>query len=375
MNRKLNFEVIKTKWKARLWKITLNWKTITTPVFMPVWTKATIKWLILDMLNDPKYTWTEKKIWIILANTFHLYLSPWSENIKDFWWLHKFENWDWLILTDSWWFQVFSLWLDKRSKRNQSLVKIKEEWVWFKSPKDWSKHFFSPENVVDTQCNFWSDIMMVLDVCSPVHWNNKKKVANQMELTHRWAKRAFDHFEDKYDKSRWVLFPIAQWWLYEDLRIQSVEYLKNYAWDWIAIWWVSVWESKEEMYKVVEWVNEYLPEDKPRYLMWVWTPEDLIETIYQWIDMYDCVLPTRLARHWVAFTSEWKVRIKNSENKLSKEPLDKNCNCFACKNFTKWYLNHLFREKEMLWATLMSLHNIVYLHNLVEDIKNDILNS
>ncbi len=371
---KLKFEVIKKSWKARAWKIKLNWKEITTPVFMPVGTKATIKSIILDMLNDPKYTWTDKKIWIILANTFHLYLSPWEKTVKHFWWIHKFENWDGLVLTDSWWFQVFSLWLDKRSSRNKKLVQVKDDWVWFKSPKDWSEHIFTPEKVVDIQWDLWSDIMMVLDVCSPVHWNNKKKTAEQMQLTHKWAKKAFDYFWDKYNDLNWVLFPIVQWWLHNDLRLESLEYLKNFAWDGIAIWWVSVWETKEEMYQVVDWLSNDLPEDKPRYLMWVWTPEDLKETIYQWIDMYDCVLPTRLARHWVAFHSSWKkLRVKNSQHKLSKESLDNNCSCFTCRNFTRWYLNHLFKEKEMLVATLLSLHNIVHLHNLTEEIKEDII--
>ncbi len=374
MKNKLKFEILKQKWKARVGKITLNWKSITTPVFMPVGTKATIKWMVLDMLNDSHYTGMEKKMWIILANTFHLYLSPWAQTVKHFGWLHTFQNWDWLILTDSGGFQVFSLWLDKRSPRNKSLVKLQDDGVWFSSPKDGSRHFFSPENVVDTQCDLWSDIMMVLDVCSPVHWANKKKVAQQMNLTHTWAKKAFDYFWQKYDDETWVLFPIVQGGLHQDLRMGSVDFLKNYAWDGIAVWWVSVWETKEEMYQVVDWVNEYLPEDKPRYLMWVWTPEDLTKTIYQWIDMYDCVLPTRLARHGMAFTSLGRVRIKNWEYKMSKEKLDPSCYCYACRNFTKWYLHHLFREKEILGGILLSLHNIVYLHNLVENIKEDISN-
>jgi queuine tRNA-ribosyltransferase len=212
---------------------------------MPVWTKATIKWLILDLLRDPHYIWTHiEPIKLILANTFHLYLRPGNELIKAAWWLHKFENWnDWLILTDSWGFQVFSLWLWKKNDwwfSHNVRMKLTEEWVKFSSPHDGSKHFFTPEKVVDIQSDFWSDIMMVLDVCSP--WDaDKKHTARQMQMTHRWAKRAFDHFWPRYDETRGVLFPIVQWWTYLDLRQESIETLSEYAWDWIAIWGVSVW--------------------------------------------------------------------------------------------------------------------------------------
>ncbi|UFX82594.1 tRNA guanosine(34) transglycosylase Tgt [Candidatus Absconditicoccus praedator] len=376
MKTKLDFQLLKKKGKARAGKITLNNKTITTPVFMPVGTKATIKGMVLDMLNDPKYTGLDKKIGIILANTFHLYLNPGDDTIKNFGGLHNFQNWDGLILTDSGGYQVFSLGLDKRTSRNKSLVKIKDDGVGFKSPKDGSSHIFTPEKVVDIQINLGSDIMMVLDVCSPVHGNNKKKTAQQMHLTHKWADKAFDYFGYKYNDTKSVLFPIVQGGLHEDLRQESLEYLKKYSWDGIAIGGVSVGETKEEMYQVVEWLSNTLPEEKPRYLMGVGTPEDLEHTIYQGIDMYDCVLPTRLARHGVAFHSSGeKVRIKNSANKMSKKPLDENCGCFACKNFARGYIHHLFKEKEMLGGILLSLHNIVHLHKLTEEIKEKILHS
>ncbi|MBS8122088.1 tRNA guanosine(34) transglycosylase Tgt [Candidatus Vampirococcus lugosii] len=373
-NNKLKFDIIKTKGKARVAKLNLNGKTITTPVFMPVGTKATIKSMILDILNDPKYTGTDKKIGIILANTFHMYISAGHKTVKYFGGLHKFQNWDGLILTDSGGFQVFSLGLDKRSSRNKSLVKIKNDGVWFRSPKDGSEHIFTPEKVVDIQGDLFSDIMMVLDVCSPVHGNDKKQTAKQMNLTHIWAKKAFDYFENKYNDLNGVLFPIIQGGLHKDLRLESLDFLNNYAWDGIAIGGVSVGETKEEMYKVVDWLSNSLLENKPRYLMGVGTPEDLLETIYQGIDMYDCVLPTRLARHGVAFHSSGeRIRIKNSIHKMSKDSLDNECQCFTCKNFTRGYLHHLFKEKEMLGSTLLSLHNIVHLHNLTEQIKKDIL--
>lgn len=372
---KLQFKILKQILNARVGEINLNWIKIQTPIFMPVWTKATIKWLILDMLQDPKYIWDLPIINLILANTFHLYLRPWDQLIKDAGWLHKFENRNWLILTDSGWFQVFSLWLGKREDREHShqvKVKLTEDWVKFSSPYDWSKHFFTPENVVDIQCNFWSDIMMVLDVCSPTDCN-KKTIEKQMHMTHRRAKRAFDHFEKKYKESRWVLFPIVQWWTHLDLRQESIDYLSQYARDGIAVWWVSVWESKELIREVVQFTGPKLPNNKPRYLMWVGTPEDISHAIEHWFDMFDCVLATRYGRHWLAFSDHWDIKITNAKYKSDFTPLTDTCPCFVCKNYSKAYLQHLAREKEMLWWTLLSFHNIIYLHNMLEKWKNKLL--
>ncbi len=369
MQNKLKFTIDWQKWKARAWTIELNWKTVKTPVFMPVGTKATIKWLILDMLNDPKYLWDLPEINLILANTYHLYLRPWEKLIKDAWWLHKFENWDWLILTDSWGFQVFSLGLGKEWKK---LFKLTNDWVKFRSIHDWSRHFFSPESCVDIQCDLWSDIMMMLDVCSPP-WITDKKFKQHLRLTHHWAKKAYDHHQSKYDQVKWVLFPIVQWWTNLDLRKESAEFLSKLAPDGIAIGWVSVGESQEEIQKVVEFTTPLLPEDKPRYLMWVGNPEWIKYAIEQWIDMFDCVLPTRLWRHWVYYSDQWYTKIGNTKNKFDHSPLTNTCDCYACKNFSKAYIHHLFREKEMLGATLLSLHNISYLHRMISKIREDIL--
>lgn len=370
---KLKFKIIKKKEKARVWEINLNWVTLTTPVFMPVWTKATIKWMILDLLKEKKYTWNEAPIKLILANTFHLFLNPWEKIIKQAWWLHKFENWDWLILTDSWGFQVFSLWLSK--EKWSSLVKLQENWVIFKSPYDGKKHEFTPEKVVDIQSDLWSDIMMMLDVCSPVDNISKEEVARQMNITHKWAKKAFDYFQPKYDQTRWVLFPIIQWWTHNDLREESVNYLKEFAIDWIAIGWLSVWESLDEMYSTLDFLSDKLPEDKPRYFMWLGTPDEIRNAIYKGIDMFDCVLPTRLWRHWTAFWPNWTIKLRNAQYREDHTSLDSTCDCFTCTNFSKAYLHHLVKQWEMLWAILLSLHNISFLHNLVEGIKKDILNS
>jgi queuine tRNA-ribosyltransferase len=378
MQNKLQFKILKKKWNARVWQITLNGTTLTTPVFMPVGTKATIKWLILDMLKDPKYTGSQTPINLILANTFHLYLRPGDQLVAKAGWLHTFENRkDWLILTDSGWFQVFSLGLGKDDAReweskHEVKMKLKENGVKFNSPYDGSKHEFTPENVVDIQCNLWSDIMMVLDVCSPAN-ADRKTIEKHMQMTHRRAKRAFDHLQPKYDKVRWVLFPIVQWWIHKDLRTESVKFLSQYAWDGIAVWWVSVWEEKSLIQDIVKHTWEQLPEDKPRYLMWVGTPEDILHAINNWFDMFDCVLPTRLGRHWVAFSQDWNIKISNAKYKEDFTPLTTSCKCYTCSNFTKSYLHHLNREWEMLSWILLSLHNIAFLHNMVEDRKKKIL--
>ncbi len=375
---KLKFKILKQKWNARVWQITFNGIALTTPVFMPVGTKATIKGMILDMLKDPKYIWDLPQIQLILANTFHLYLRPGDELVKQAGGLHSFENWDKLILTDSWGFQVFSLWLGKTDSRewpeDQHEVKMKltENGVNFRSPYDGSKHEFTPEWVVDIQCNLGSDIMMMLDVCSPAG-ADKKTINEHMQTTHRRAKRAFEYFQPKYDKSRGVLFPIVQWGIYKDLRQQSVDFLSQYAQDWIAVGGVSVGESKELIREVVAFTASKLPTNVPRYLMGVGTPEDITHAIEEGFDMFDCVLPTRLGRHGEAFSAEWNIKLSNSKYGKDFTPLTSDCWCYACKNFTKAYIHHLLNEKEMLGGILLSLHNIVYLHKIVEDRKKNML--
>ncbi len=377
---KLSFKILKQKGNARVWQLTLNGITLTTPVFMPVGTKATIKGMVLDMLKDPKYIWDLPEIQLILANTFHLYLRPGDELVKEAWGLHSFENWDKLILTDSGGFQVFSLWLGnegqgtrgKEQGSHEIKMKLTENGVKFRSPYDGSKHEFTPERVVDIQCNLWSDIMMVLDVCSPA-WADKKTIEKHMQMTHRRAKRAFDHLKPKYDKVRWVLFPIVQGGTYLDLRQQSVDFLSQYARDGIAVGGVSVGESKELIREVVAYTASKLPTNVPRYLMGVGTPEDITHAIEEWFDMFDCVLPTRLGRHGEAFSANGHIKINNAKYTKDFTPLTDDCGCYTCKHFTKAYLHHLIKEKEMLGGILLSLHNIVYLHKIVEDRKANML--
>jgi len=372
---KLKFKILKQKWNARVWEIELNGVKLQTPVFMPVGTKATIKGLFLDLLKNKEILWYIEPIKLILANTFHLYLRPGDGLIKKAGWLHKFENWeDWLILTDSGWFQVFSLWLwkdDSRDNHEHKVdIKLVEDGVHFRSPHDGSKHFFSPEKVVDIQCNLWSDIMMVLDVCSPGDADEDTVYAH-MQQTHRWAKKAYDHFMKKYDDVRWVLFPIVQWGTNLEMRKESAEYLSQFATDGIAIGGVSVWESKEKVREVVEFTTPLLPQDKPRYLMWVWTPEDLLHAIEHGVDMFDCVLATRLGRHGIAFSDNGNINLKNAKFKEDFGPLDDTVDWL--KSYSKSYINHLLKEWEMLWGIILSLHNILYLHKMLENWKKKFL--
>ncbi len=376
---KLNFKILKQKGKARVGEITLNGITLKTPIFMPVGTKATIKGLILDLLQDPHYIGSQiEPIKLILANTFHLYLRPGSKIVQAAGGLHQFENWkDGLILTDSGGFQVFSLGLANQKFNDQKHthkvgIKLTEEGVKFRSPYDGSKHIFTPENVVDTQCELWSDIMMVLDVCSPAG-SDKKTIEKHIAMTHRRAKRAFEHFKPKYEEARGVLFPIVQGGSYLDLRTQSAEYLSQFAWDGIAIGGVSVGESRELIEQVIAHTTPLLPNEKPRYLMGVGTPEDLRFAIEQGVDMFDCVAATRLGRHGIAFSDQGNIKITNSDFRTDFSPLTENCDCYTCRNFSKAYLCHLIREQETLWGSLVGLHNIVYLNRILEDWKKKFL--
>jgi len=367
------FNLQNTDWYARAGTFSTPHGEIETPIFMPVGTKATVKWITNEDLEE---MWSG----IILNNTYHLYLRPGDEIVKHFGGAHKFMNYNKPLLTDSWWFQVFSLWQTSTwwYKNKESLVKITEDWVHFKSFIDGSKHFFTPEKVMDIQSNIWADIIMAFDECAP--WESTHEYAKAaMNRTHRWAIRSLEQVqknnilrkkEGLYEQS---LFPIVQWVTYDDLRKESAGFIWKLDTHWVAIWGLSVWESKEDMYRVLDIMKDALPENKPRYLMWVWTPEDVIEWIYRWIDMFDCVLPTRLWRHWVAFWTYWNIKIKNLKHKLDTSPLDDICKCKVCKNYSRWYLRHLILENELLWMHLMSYHNLHFLIHLAKNARKAIL--
>lgn len=368
------FNLENTDWDARAGEFFTEHGSFKTPIFMPVWTKATVKWITKEELDE---MWAE----IILNNTYHLYLRPWDKVVEEFWWAHKFQNYNKPILTDSGWFQVFSLWQtwwESSFKNSESLVKITEQWVNFRSFIDWSKHYFDAENVMDIQSNIWADIIMAFDECAP--WKSTKAYARwAMERTHRWAERCVKRWKENNEKRikngqyRQALFPIVQWVTFDDLREESANFIAKLDTPWIAIWWLSVWEPKVDMYRTLDTIKNILPKNKPRYLMWVWTPEDLVEWIYRWVDMFDCVLPTRLWRHGVAFTFQWNIKIKNLKYKLDKKPVDSNCKCKVCKDYTRWYLRHLIAEKEMLWMELLSYHNLYFLINLWKEARKAIL--
>ena len=354
-----------TDGRARSWEFMTEHGSFKTPVFMPVWTKWTVKWIHPEEIDE---MWAE----IILNNTYHLYLRPWTEVIKEFSWAHNFQNHHKPILTDSWWFQVFSLWLGTHTWK--SLVKIKEDWIHFRSIIDGSKHYFTAEKIMDIQSDIWADIIMAFDECAP--WTSNKTYARAaMERTHRWAIRCKKRWEENNKKrvEEWLykqaLFPIIQGVTYGDLRIESAKFMAELDCPGVAIGWLAVWETKKSMYDTLDTIEPYLPKNKPRYLMWVWTPEDLIEAIYRWVDMFDCVLPTRIGRHKTAFSRTWYIKVKNKKHQFSKDPIDSKCECKVCKNYTLAYLRHLIVEDESLGKQLLSYHNLYFLIHLCKEAR------
>ena len=338
---------------ARVSEIQLSRGKINTPAFMPVGTNATVKGLTVEDLNE---TGSE----IILGNTFHLMLRPGDKLIKNLGGLHKFINWEKPILTDSGGFQVWSL---------GDLAEISEDGVKFSSPYDGKKIFMRPEDSIMIKENLGSDIIMVFDECTdyPTSFEQAKK---SMELSMRWAKRC-----KAAHKSKSALFGIVQGGMYKDLREESLNQLMDIDFDGIALGGLSVGESKQEKTEILEFMSDKLPKDKPRYLMGVGTPEDIVEAVRYGIDMFDCVLPTRNARNGQLFTSEGVINIRNAEYKDSDEPIDKNCDSKVSQNYSTAYLNHLHRTNEMLGSMLATYHNIYYYQSLMRDIRYAIKNN
>lgn len=367
-----NFTLENTDGNARTGEIETSHGKIQTPIFMPVGTKATVKGISHADLD-------EMGAQIILNNTYHLYLRPGDKVIKHFGWAHSFQNYYKPILTDSGWFQVFSLgqtWTNG-FKNKESLVRITEDGVHFRSYMDGSKHYFSPEKVMDIQSNIWADIIMAFDECAP-GWSSHIYAKAAMERTHRWAERSTaqwlinNNMRREQGVHEQALFGIVQGVVFDDLRQESAEFIKSLDTPGISIWWLSVWESKEDMYRTLDIMAEVLPENKPRYLMWVWTPEDLIEWIHRWVDMFDCVLPTRIWRHWTVFWTHGNVKIKNEKHKLSDWALDNNCSCKVCKNYSRGYLRHLIVENEIHGMSLLSYHNLYFLLELSRNARHAI---
>ena len=320
---------------------------VQTPAFMPVGTNGTVKALEIENLEE---TGSE----IILGNTYHLMLRPGDELVKNLGGLHKFANWDKPILTDSGGFQVWSL---------GDLAKITEEGVSFQSPYDGKKCFMSPEDSMQIQENLGSDIVMVLDECTP-YPSEHQQAKTSMELSLRWAKRSRDAH-----KSDSALFGIVQGGMHEDLRIDSLKGLEDIGFDGIAVGGLSVGEPKEDKTRILKHLAPYLPESKPHYLMGVGKPEDIVEAVFYGIDMFDCVLPTRNARNGQLITSYGVLNIRNAPSKNSDDPIDPNCECKVCKNYSQAYLNHLDKTNEMLGSILNSFHNIYYYQSLMSEIR------
>jgi queuine tRNA-ribosyltransferase len=347
------------KSKARAGKLETDHGSINTPMFMPVGTAGTVKSVHQRELVD------DIKAQIILSNTYHLYLRPGLDILERAGGIHKFINWDRPILTDSGGYQVYSM-TDNR--------KIKEEGVKFKSHIDGSAHFFSPESVMDIQRTIGADIIMAFDECTPYPCDYKY-AKKSMEMTHRWLGRCcsrFDETEPKYGYSQ-SLFPIVQGSVYKDLRIQSAETIVSYKREGNAIGGLSVGEPAEMMYEMTESVCAILPEDKPRYLMGVGTPANILECIALGIDMFDCVLPTRNARNGMLFTSNGIINMRNEKWKDDFSPLDENGTSFVDSAYSKAYLRHLTISKEILAAQIATIHNLAFYVSLVTQAREHII--
>ncbi|MBD3269985.1 tRNA guanosine(34) transglycosylase Tgt [Candidatus Peregrinibacteria bacterium] len=345
---------------ARTGTFTTPHGEIKTPIFMPVGTLGTVKGVSTDELNQIETQ-------ILLANTYHLYLRPGANIVQKQGGLHQWINWNKPILTDSGGFQVFSL-----GKEN---VKIKEDGVEFKSHLDGSKHFFSPERVIDIQHQLGADIIMQIDECAP-HDSSREYAKQAMERTHRWAKQCISHHQ-KLEKLKngsppQALFPIIQGVLYEDLRIESTKFMASLDTPGIAIGGLSVGEERAEMYHILDVIKEHLPTEKPRYLMGVGTPIDLLESIERGIDMFDCVHATRIARHGNYYDNLGRQNIKNSKYANDSTPIDLEDSNNPIRKYSKSYLHHLVKNNEMLGLRLLSIHNIYFLLKLMSKARNAI---
>ena len=325
---------------------------IQTPIFMPVGTQATVKSMTVEELK-------ENGAQIILSNTYHLYLRPGERIVKEAGGLHNFMRWDRPILTDCGGFQVFSL---------SDLRTISEDGVEFKSHLDGSKHFFSPEKVMQIEEDLGADIIMSFDECCP-YPSTYEYTKNSMERTTRWAKRC-----KEAHKTEQALFGIIQGGFYEDLREKSAKDLIELDFPGYAIGGISVGEPKEEFIKMLKFTTPLMPANKPRYLMGVGTPDYLLEAAMAGIDMCDCVLPTRIARNGTAMTSHGKVVVRNANYAEDFTPLDPECDCYTCRNYTRAYIRHLVKCNEILGVRLLSIHNIKFLTNLMERVRMEIEN-
>ncbi len=349
---KNHFHLLKTSGGARAGELLTAHGVVPTPVFMPVGSQATVKTLTPDDIKELGFN-------MILANTYHLYLRPGIDVIEKMGGLHRFMAWDGAVLTDSGGYQVFSL---------APLRKVSDEGVTFRSHIDGSEHFLTPERAVQYQERLGADIIMVLDECSACV-DGKEKVRQAMERTHRWAERCLR----SHQKKGQALYAIVQGGMYPELRRQSAECLTQMDFPGYAIGGLSVGEPKEITLAMIGETVPLLPAGKPRYLMGVGAPEDIIEGVARGIDIFDCALPTRVARNGALFTGHGRVNIRNAAYKTMDAPLDPDCDCYTCRNFSAAYLSHLFRSGELLALRLATVHNLRFIGNLVHRIRESIL--
>jgi len=344
----LTFNLLKSSNQARRGRLEFPRGSIETPAFMPVGTYGTVKAVKPEEVK-------ELGAEIILGNTFHLMLRPGTEIIKAHGDLHDFMNWDKPILTDSGGFQVFSL---------AKMRKITEEGVHFQSPVNGSKVFLSPEVSMQVQKDLGSDIVMIFDECTP-HPATEEQARESMQLSLRWAKRS----KDAHEGNPSALFGIVQGGMYNELRTESAEGLKEIGFDGYAIGGLSVGESADERHQVLDHTTPLLPKDAPRYLMGVGKPEDIVEAVKRGVDMFDCVMPTRNARNGYIFTHSGIVKIRNQKYEKDIRPLDENCGCYTCRNYSRSYLRHLDKCHEILGAELNTIHNLYYYQELMKGIR------
>tara|TARA_B110000014_G_scaffold264208_1_gene264090 strand:+ start:778 stop:1875 length:1098 start_codon:yes stop_codon:yes gene_type:complete len=348
--KNLNFNILKEDGGARKGLVTTHHGSFNTPAFMPVGTYGAVKGMTPELIKE---TGSE----IILSNTYHLMERPGVQVIKEMGGLHEFIGWHGPLLTDSGGYQVFSL----AKKR-----KITEEGVEFNSVLNGDRINLTPEFCIELQHAYGVDIAMILDECTP-YPVDKKTAQQSMQLSLRWAERCKNVFS-----AEGALFGIIQGGIYTELRHESLEKLSELDFHGYAIGGLSVGETKEEMQSIVDFTTPKMPRDKPRYLMGVGTPLDIINAVEMGIDMFDCVIPTRHARNGYLYTSEGEIKIRNSVHKNSQEPLDKDCKCYTCSNFSRAYLHHLDKTNEILGATLNTLHNLTFYQNLMKDLREAI---
>lgn len=349
----MKFELHTTDGLARRGRLVFERGVVDTPAFMPVGTYGTVKGMTPEEVDATGAQ-------ILLGNTFHLWVRPGQEIMKQHGGLHNFMNWQGPILTDSGGFQVFSL---------GDIRTITEEGVDFRNPVNGDKIFLSPEVSMEIQYDLGSDVVMIMDECTPypATWEEAKK---SMEMSLRWAKRSRDHFDKQQNPN--ALFGIIQGGVYEDLRDESLAGLLEIGFDGYAVGGLAVGEPKHEMHKVLEHTCPKIPADKPRYLMGVGKPEDLVEGVRRGIDMFDCVMPTRNARNGHLFTTEGVIKIRNARHKDDTGPLDAACDCYTCKNYSRSYLHHLDKCNEILGARLNTIHNLRYYQRVMESLRGAI---